>query len=494
MVEAPPAAGPFVDFDTFVNRFSSNFLENATMGVEVRLEALPDALAVWVNRRAAYSDPAFQNCGADWGRYERHLLQSCAYTLSTRPDADVTGWADRYGGDGIGFNGGSGRAVCVHGYNLKGVGRTPLVATGSDWLHSSGHITLGESIREAIFSEVMGSELPWSTVPVLAILLVDGSAGGDAANASINTERRAILVRPQFIRPAHFMRADLFRSPDRFRQQEDVARVRFAVDKLVGALDPTTFTLSIRAMYFRFVEQIAYCFVNRITQGEHTPSNITIDGRLVDFGAATALPSWAKIATGSGGSAIDDVVKMQRSLFFLLENVDRYRPGIVPAWQAEAPAIWAEIRQCFETKLLSEFLKLCGLPADVALSLLSSDARGDIVRSFSQSFRYYDAEMSYWSVARAPLQRAWQIGDVWSDDPPFFLRDLRGVLNKSVGTQDQSRYAAICRTKTYDRQDYYLLDMIKSIQSAINSSIDVEIRACTENFINEKIKFRADAP
>src|SRR5579864_2830773 len=101
--------------------------------VKLPMSRLKDARVLWVNPRAPSEDPNYGALG-DHASYESYLLENCAFTL-TDPAAgtpDTFGVADCYGGAGIGSNGGSGRAVFLNGYHVKGIGRTPLVGIDAD--------------------------------------------------------------------------------------------------------------------------------------------------------------------------------------------------------------------------------------------------------------------------------------------------------------------------------------------------------------------------
>src|ERR1700681_3918252 len=52
--------------------------------------------------------------------------------------------ADRYGGMGIGPNGGSGRAGYLAGVHIKGIGPTDLIGSGNDGFHATGSMYLQE--------------------------------------------------------------------------------------------------------------------------------------------------------------------------------------------------------------------------------------------------------------------------------------------------------------------------------------------------------------
>src|SRR5206468_820219 len=110
----------------------------------------------------------------------------------------LTFHADRYGATSGSAHGGSGRVGTNGPFNVKGLGRTPLASTMSDWQHSHGCLWLEEAVREAIYSEVADAEFPHGAVPVVAIIgtgirheLEDGAVG-----------ERALLVRPSFLRLA----------------------------------------------------------------------------------------------------------------------------------------------------------------------------------------------------------------------------------------------------------------------------------------------------
>ncbi len=105
---------------------------NHTGHIETKLKRLPNARLIWLNQRIINSDPQFKKIGS-LEKYKKHLVHQCAFALADHiinihhvPDS-ITATADRYGGDGIGCNGGSGRAAYINGYHLKGIGRTQLV-------------------------------------------------------------------------------------------------------------------------------------------------------------------------------------------------------------------------------------------------------------------------------------------------------------------------------------------------------------------------------
>jgi hypothetical protein len=204
--------------------------------------------------------------------------------------------ADRYGRTGGAQHGGSGRCGIAGRFHAKGIGRTPLVADDGDAMHSSGMMLVWEAIMEAILSEIAQAELPYGAVPVIAIIDM-----GFASSEGPFAGRRGILVRPNFIRPAHFERSIFFGdggTPDS-QQYRDALRVRAAVTaapSLPEAAGGTAGSL-LRAMFLRFAHQIGAAQAHRFWLGTFTSSNRSIAGELADFGAFRAVPSWRSVTT-----------------------------------------------------------------------------------------------------------------------------------------------------------------------------------------------------
>ena len=131
---------------------------------------------------------------------------------------------ERYGGDGLGANGGGVRCGLAGGVQVKGIGKNALAGSGTNFFHAYGGATLNEAILEAIWGEVCHLALPFGGVRALGILgtgtrvpLRYPKAGEDTTTA------RALLVRESPLRPAHYMRAIFlrrnFHSPRLFQTQ-----------------------------------------------------------------------------------------------------------------------------------------------------------------------------------------------------------------------------------------------------------------------------------
>lgn len=476
--------------DRLIERLSDDFLDNPVMSVPIPLVARRECEVLWVNQAASLLDPNFAAQGSDWARYEAHLTASCSYQICEKPCSDLSGWADRYGGNGIGFNGGSGRSVLLGDYNLKGVGCTPLVARQSDALHTTGQIRLDECVREAVFSEVIRRDFPWSAVPVLAILRLRHPCGEDPSE--LNATSPAILIRPKFLRPAHFMRADLFKPESREKQEEDVERTRSAVTMLDEAIGHASATEVFTAIHRRWAEQVAFGFVHRISHGEPTPSNVSLDGRLVDFGGSTALPSWANFVTSIEAGSADDVKKLRINIKNFTQNYNRYTERCrLPVH--ELMEMWVNVKRAYHSRLNYETLQIAGMSSMGAVSFLNEVPSDQIFRAIGPVISYYGREVSAWKITGTAIRKPWEFDKLWSDNPPAFLRPLRNLIEAGPFSDDLAEVMARCEFLASNRTGMFTASQAnqcnlavqergqRSVRSVVSELIDREVSAATRS-------------
>ena len=234
-------------------------------GVDCSIKDQRDSIEKWLVDNFGVSVPGEDDPDGQYASEERQL------------------YADRYGAPAGTVSGGSGRVGTLGAFNAKGIGRTPLVALQTDWYHSHGCMFLEEAIREAVLSEVCAAIFPYGAVPTIAVIDTgarlrwrDGTYGA----------RRAIIVRPTFLRIAHFMRTIFFGTSGcpESDQVADAASVR-----------DMWRTISAEALQKAFSTAGAqYGFGNalRLWPGPFFVSNFTLNGALVDFGSFRALPNW----------------------------------------------------------------------------------------------------------------------------------------------------------------------------------------------------------
>lgn len=299
---------------------------NGETGIPLDVERIENAALVWRhNRPSKYSFKSNQE-----------FLETCAVKVakpSRRKNQRCVAYADRYGGGGISENGGSGRAGTVDGLFVKGLGRTPLIGQNTDSAHSSGHAYLEECIREAIFSEIFTSEFPHSAVKALAIIDTSEILIWPSNEVELwppgefpGGERQALLVRSPCLRVGHLDRALSFQTADPyFGATGDVRRVNHNLSMLFSRLGEQA-ALSLFVDFKRkMLEQIAYGAVACLGHNATTASNVTLDGALLDFGAATAFPGWGTFSTPSNQhSYVRSIFELNKIIDNLLHCLGRY--------------------------------------------------------------------------------------------------------------------------------------------------------------------------
>jgi len=205
--------------------------------------------------------------------------------------APFSAWADRYGAPSGSMHGGSGRTTTRGRFNVKGAGRTPLVSDGSDWYHTHGCMWLEEAIRETINATVADALFPLGAVPVVAV--IDAGCRYRWRDGAVGA-RRALVVRPAFLRVASLMRSIYFGSSGRVGSDQwiDAGRVADLWTSCHDRREPG------RTLFKAFEaqgEQYGFGSMLRLWPGPPFASNMTLDGRLVDFGSFRALRDWTRV-------------------------------------------------------------------------------------------------------------------------------------------------------------------------------------------------------
>lgn len=286
--------------------------------VPFKVRRLRSAKVLWINSRWFFGRGLDLADSRVVSRLKNWLVSTFGYAVPNSDD-DFTAYsdetteflADRYGSSsGTSKHGGSGRAGIVGRFQAKGVGVTPLAGIGCDWIHSNGCASLEEAVREAIYSEVFLEEFPHGGAPVIAILDVgiDYKYFKPGTGEEI-VQRRAIIIRPSVLRPAHAERAPMFRQSiayGRSEQVDDVRRCRSFMASWEKASNQNEVPCSLEVLIERLASQVAFGEIHRLFSGGYFSSNVMLDGGLVDFGGARALPNWSYAITshqapGSGG-------------------------------------------------------------------------------------------------------------------------------------------------------------------------------------------------
>lgn len=422
---------------TYLNQDATDRLFCAATGhVPVRLAQLTKPRLLWLNRRAMRYDPQFDAAGSE-SAHERHLLRNCALTLTADASAKVAGdtevlaVADRYGGTGIGRNGGSGRAVFVNGYHVKGIGRTSLVSVLTDRAHASAWAYLEECVREAVLSEVVNAEFPFGAVPVPAIIETGVVQVWDT-DYGPKPERQCLLVRPTFIRPAHFTRATDYISANQKEGALDANRVALTSCSAVDLFGAEDFSHSWGQFWLRWAEQLAYAYAHRLTHGGNTESNVALDERLLDFGAMTALPSLARVSTMQGGpSAGMDMLFQAQAMQAVAPFLGRHIDEALASPEALGVNL-SRANDRYRQVLLREVLRVTGLTRMQSERLLQSALAARAVAAINRLVTHFAREQSTIFDGMPEPRISWDLGQFWQEPAPRHLHELRGLLTDAI--------------------------------------------------------------
>ena len=469
-----------------------NLLESSTLfgayanHAPVVLARLRRARVLWINYGAISDDNIYFGKKDDYKAYEEHIIRSCAYEVvsgylkySSFGDTEI-GYADRYGGAGIGHNGGSGRAVVVNGYHVKGVGQTPLVSTLPEEIFSTGEAYLEECIREVIFSEIVAHDFPHSSVPVLAI--IDTGLNAEiCVKGERKFRRRTLLVRPCFLRPAHFERAGGFVSCDPKSGAIDQRRVEKFFSNAILVLGREELEKAYSSLWGNWARQLAHSFVARLLHGSNTISNISLDGRLVDFGAMSSVPSWSNISIGL---QVQPFVRNFNVISDAVRSLSYYFWRYFDKNFGEQKAIEYTINNAqieYNRAIAFEVLRIFGIEHDLAFSATSNDRYKSIFNLAVKLINHF--QKTYIDLASSPHfdSAGWDIELVWSDNTPIHLKEFRSVLNGLMTNSGLDTAASRCLAASSSRpnlsKEILRLKIYSSFEEnfARSGTIDVEL-------------------
>lgn len=319
-----------------VNNFLSSYKKPTSINTNIVAKELPELSFVefeaWKLRNAELAwinEDILNEHEININVAEEEIINNFAYVSEgyTKPgnikrNDRKTFLADRYGSRYEVCNGGSARCGMNGNFQIKGIGKNPLVANNIDYNHSHGKMCLAEAINEAIWGEVCHQHLPYGAIRTIAIIKTGTSLESNYGLGNLKKQPCALAIRQSAVRPAHFERATFFwPSPDyHFLRDNDYLRVKEAVLYIERAFGVTykdkqrfgTHSLFCALMCFveRLAKQIAVSRIKGIPHGSLTSSNIALDGRFLDFGTITAVPDFSNyvLAGGQGGIWDDHIM------------------------------------------------------------------------------------------------------------------------------------------------------------------------------------------
>lgn len=218
------------------------------------------------------------------------------FTDETRIRFDVPriAFAERYGGFGIGINGGGARVVNVNGAQIKGVGANALVGEGAPMSHSYGGLDIQGAVKEILYSRLLRKISPVGVQGIDGLILLDRTS----ALHNDNKAPSVLMVREPVARPAHFLPCISFRVQPQYRalMRSDYSRVLGIYKSIRRQGLLAEFYVLIQDFLDKCADQLSFFRMARLAHSALGPSNICLDGRVLD----TALCSFVVSGTNYG--------------------------------------------------------------------------------------------------------------------------------------------------------------------------------------------------
>lgn len=368
---------------------------------------LPDSSYVEVPTRA-FAQPKLLYFNVEYARelgieippegitpaFEAKIMEAFAYGVpdpkdppEAFKDGKKTFYASKYGGQGAGQSKGDGRSASAGAFSVKGLGKTPL-ATDSSFDHNHGGASIKESIQEAVWGEMMHQR----TGKANRVLCIIGT-GTYTHWPDGGKEARALIVRGDFVRPAHFL-------PSRNTDEATEAARKKAVKEYLFANLPQSQDMKAMSEVARL--QLALKFFARdlgtvygkmhgagFYHGATSPSNMMLPSGIADYGTSTSQPGFGPIAVLLHDSPfLKEGEEIERDIFKpLIEAAELVAPVDVNKGQ-----LMRKFREAHDAAFHREILLLTGIPEKYVDSYLANNrtegAATDLAKTLIEIGRY----------------------------------------------------------------------------------------------------------
>ena len=231
--------------------------------------------------------------------YHESLIKENAYAIKDTPsfaniEFDLSDTrslvAERYGGWGVGKNGGGGRCGNARKYQLKGIGANCMVGSHDDEIHRDGGLDAVAAIIEIIYTHLLSILLPLGTVKIHGLILIGKKTA--FYHHPTNLRWGTVMLRDNCLRPAHLMPAPLFEPRPEHESIliSDVARIRKINKDLFKTFRGAEgFIHYLGKFLANCANQFGFTRAARIMHGALSPSNITMSGQWFDLPLSTLL-------------------------------------------------------------------------------------------------------------------------------------------------------------------------------------------------------------
>lgn len=204
-------------------------------------------------------------------------------------DNSINAKIERYGGSGLGGNGGGARTANISDAQVKGVGANILVGEGVPSHHGYGGLDIYCAVVEIILTHLLNRITPCGAIANKGLILIDRHAGSYDGKECW----AVLLVREIPLRPGHFLHASDFKpkSSANWTYKSEESRIRTIyrdIDKTVGSTD---FVMYLGKFLATTANQFAFARMSRLLHGGLSESNMSMDGKWLDVPLAGFVPA-----------------------------------------------------------------------------------------------------------------------------------------------------------------------------------------------------------
>lgn len=316
-------------------------------------------------------------------------------------DSRKTMLGERYGGEGIGGNGGGVRCGTSGLVQIKGIGQNQLAGKGTDFFHSYGGASVNEGVVEAIWGEILNVALPYGAARVFGLITTDTRVPLlNPVSGFDPTTARALILRQAPLRPANYMRSVYFEpQPAMASEVSDTVRTKLAVRSLpkifaflFGEKHGETRDIDyvndgLKAIFVRAAQQIASARAKRVMHGSLMASNVSMDGSWLDFSTTSCMPDYGHIFISPRTPGF---MREEETLVDTIEDLQFYISKYLNIKDildlVSAEELWKTLVTELNVSLQSAFLKLTGV-SESRLDVIDYCTRADLYNIFMKIIR-----------------------------------------------------------------------------------------------------------
>lgn len=309
-------------------------------------------------------------------------------------------FAERYGGAGIGTNGGGARCGTDGEWIVKGMGSNQLQGAESTFWYGHGSLPLVDAVTEAIWAKILNHALPYGSIEAPAVIATGRQSWTRGRDGSHDAHPGSLLVREATVRLGSFERAVFFKpakmcgdSSTRTAAKIDVVRTKTAINYLPSYLSinaanslavdepsPDSIVERLCGVFRRIAMQSAAASSKRIMHGALTGSNISIDSRWLDLGCVTGLRDF-----GIDASFKPSMWREYRAISPSIRNILFYlKKYHLPSNRLDVASasrfVCTEMETAHRNYLEISILERCGFPFDIVQELIGSREMLELAR------------------------------------------------------------------------------------------------------------------